>query len=109
MSLLTAFEQLVGLSPTAKVTIDEAYDMAKAVFGGGGFSRIAGMIAAHDWGDLADLGIKDIAACIAIADPGLASVAPVAATLIIYARHHPAAVKSPAMEKAAGNENFTGA
>lgn len=83
--------------------------MAKAVFGGGGFARIADMIRAHDFGDLVDLGIHDIAACIAIADPALASIAPLAASLIIYARHHPASVESPAMEKAAGNENFTGA
>lgn len=81
--------------------------MARAVFGGGGFSRIEALIRAHDFGDLADLGIRDIASCIAIADPALASIAPLAASLIIYARHHPAAVESPAMEKAAGNETIT--
>ena len=58
---------------------------------------------------LFDLGIRDVASCIAIADPALASIAPLAASIIIYARHHPASVESPAMEKASGNGNFTGA
>ena len=105
---ISALASLVGLSPGATATVDEAADMAKTVFGGGGFSRIAGMVKAHDFGDLVDLGIRDIASCIAIADPALASIAPLAASIIIYARHHPASVESPAMEKASGNGNFTG-
>ena len=85
-------------------TIEEAAKYAKAVFGGGGLSRIVGMIENHQWGDLVDLGITDIATCVSIADPALAGAAPLIAEIIIYARHHPASVteqKPP--EGSAGN------
>lgn len=97
MSAATQIASLVGLPRDAKATVAEAADMAKAVFGGGGLSHIAGLIRAHDWGGLVDLGIRDIAACIAIADPPLARLAPLAAAFIIYARHCPEAIDSPAM------------
>lgn len=73
-------------------TIEEAAKYAKAIFGGGGLARIADLVARHEWGELVDLGITDIAQCIAIGDPALAGLAPLAAEIIIYARHHPATI-----------------
>ena len=102
MSALAIIEDMVGLSASSKATINEAADMAKAVFGGGGLAHIVDLIRHHQWGDLVDVGIRDIATCIAIGDPALATIAPLAASIIIYARHHPEAVESPAMRKAAG-------
>jgi hypothetical protein len=105
VSALSTIAVALGLSRQATATAGQAADMAKAVFGGGALGRIADMIRGHAWGDLVDLTIRDIAACIAIADPALASVAPMAASLVVWARHHPEAVESLAMQKAAGNMN----
>ena len=102
MSALLAIENLISLSESTKATISEAADMAKAVFGGGGMAHIADLIRNHEWGELVDVGISDVAKCIAIADPPLATIAPLVASIIIYARHHPESVESPAMRKAAG-------
>jgi hypothetical protein len=105
VSVLAALASTLGLSRAATASVEEAADMAKAVFGGGGLARIADMIADHDWGGLVDLTIQDIARCIAIADPALAKLAPMAASLVVWARHCPAAIDTPAMQKAAGSDN----
>jgi hypothetical protein len=105
VSALSSILAALGASGKATSTAQEAAEMAKSVFGDGAFGRIAGMIRDHAWGDLVDLTIRDIAMCIAIADPALATVAPMAASLIVWARHHPESVDSPAMQKAAGNLN----
>lgn len=96
------------LTPERTATAREAVAMAKVVFGGGGFARIADILHRHEWGELVDLGIADIAKCIAMTDSSLAPLAPVAAQVILWARHHPESVDSAAMAKVTGDNGRPG-
>lgn len=96
------------LTPERTATAKEAVEMAKAVFGGGGFARIADILHRHEWGELVDLGIADIAKCIAMSDSSLAPLAPLAAQVILWARHRPESIDSAAMTKVTGDDGRPG-
>ncbi len=75
---------------------------AKALLANGGLSQAWAAVEDHRWSDLIDLGIVDGATIIAAVDPTLAPIAPLAAAIIVYARHHPAGTLSEAMMRADG-------
>lgn len=89
-----------GLSRNATATAEKAFDIAKLVYGD--FGGIADAIKRQDYGDLAEIGIMTLAKAIGVVNPALATAAPMIAGFIIWAAHHPEAVESPAMTKAAG-------
>lgn len=76
---------------------------AKTLLAEGGLSRAWAAIGEQRWSDLIDLGIEDGAKIVAAIDPALAPIAPLAAAIIIYARHHPAGTLSLAMKAADGH------
>ena len=75
---------------------------AKVLLANGGLSEAWAAYEAHDYSHLVDIGIEQGAKIIAAVDPGLAPIAPLAASIIIYARHHPANTLSLAMKAADG-------
>ena len=94
--------RLAGELGGAKVTGNAFFAGAKTLIADGGLSRIWRDIETHNWSDLADVGIVQGAKIIGVIDPGLAPIAAPLATIIVYARHHPAGAVSEAMLRADG-------
>ncbi len=105
MSLADLPAELLNIAESVggkTVTGNEFFIGAKALLGNNSVSKAWTDIQTHNTQDLIDLGITTGAAVIAAVDPALAPVAPLIATVIIWARHHPASTLSLAMQNAAG-------
>lgn len=98
IAALKAVETVGG----ATVSKNAFFIGAKILLADGGLSQAWTAVEEHRWSDLVDLGITDGAKIIAAVDPTLAPIAPLAAAIIIYARHHPAGTLSAAMLRADG-------
>ena len=98
-----ALLKIAGDLGGAKVSGNAFFIGAKVLLANGGLSRAWADVESHDWSDLIDVGIVVGAKIVAAVDPALAPIAPLAAAIIVYARHHPAGTLSSAMKAADGH------